>query len=187
VTRLARTVLVLVGVAALVVGGAAAARLIVLAADPDVVWPLPDWWEWVVEADQPLRAAVAAACCGALAFVCLVLAGLVVRRPEAHIRRLDFPGDGGTTSIDAGPLDRYLARALLRHAPEIEEAKVTLFQGGERYDALAVVATRPCDLAQLHPRLLQAMSEDLRLATGSEIGRLEIEVDRFILDDKGGT
>jgi len=186
-TRLARFVLVAVGVAALVVAAGAATRLIVLAADPGVVWPLPEWWAWVVESDHPVRAGVAAACCGAVAAVCLVLAGLVMRRPEGSVRRLDFPGDGGTTSIEAGPLDRYLARALLRHAPEVEEAKVSLYEGGERYDALAVVATRPCDLAQLHPRLLQAMSEDLRLATGSEIGRLEIEVDRFILDDKGGT
>lgn len=186
-TRLARTVLVLVGVAALVVAAASAARLIVLAADPDVIWPLPSWWAWILEPDQPLRSGIAAGGAGALALVCIFLAFWVLRRPEAHIRRLDLPGDGGVTVIEAGPLDRYLARALLRHAPELQQAKVTLYEAGDKYDALAVVATRPCDLAQLHPRLLDAISDDLRRATGREIGRLEIEVDRFILDDKGGT
>jgi hypothetical protein len=89
--------------------------------------------------------------------------------------------------IEAGPVDRYLSQALQRHAPEIEQAKVTLYDDGEHYEALAVVTARPCDLAQLHPRLLQVVSDDLRTAIGKEIGWLEIEVDRFILDDKGGS
>lgn len=184
-TRLARTVLIVVGVVAITVAAAVAARQIVLAAVPDISWPLPSWWQWVVEPGHPWRAGVAAACAGLAALVCLVLAARVVRRPAPGIKRIDLFGEGGTTTIEAGPVDRYLSRALTRHAAEIEQARVTLYEDGERYDALAVVSARPCDLARLHPRLLQVVSDDLRRATGKEIGWLEIEVDRFILDDRG--
>ena len=42
----------------------------------------------------------------------------MMRRPFAHIRRIDLPGEGGLTVIEAGPVDRYLSQALQRHAPD---------------------------------------------------------------------
>lgn len=185
--RLARTVLIVVGVITLAVAGGVAARQIVMAADTDITWPLPAWWQWVTETGHPWRAGVAAVCAGMAALVCLTLVVRLMRGPAAGVRRIELGGEGGRTVIDAGAVDRYLSRVLVRHTPEIEQAKVTLFANDETYDALAVISARPCDLALLHPRLLQAVSDDLRRATGKEIGWLEIEVDRFILKDRGSS
>lgn len=185
--RLARVVLVLTGIVAIAVAGAVTARQIVIAADPSIRWPLPSWWQWLAETGHPWRTGVAAACAGVAAVACLWLAARAMRRPAAGIKRIELGGEGGRTTIEAGAVDRFLSHALLRHAPEIEQAKVTLYDDGEKYEALVVIAARPCDLAQLHPRLLRALGDDLHRAVGKEIDRLEIEVDRFILEDKGGS
>jgi hypothetical protein len=187
VTRLARAVLVVVGVLAICVAGAVAAREIVVAAAPDVVWPIPGWWRWLVEPGHPLRAGIAAGCAGSAGAACLYLAARVVSRPVPYIRKIELPGHGGATVIEAGAVDRYLSRALLRSASELRQAKVTLYEVGEGYEALAVVTVRPCDLAALHGRLLAEMRAALRIATGKEIGSLELEVDRFDLKDRGET
>ncbi len=185
--RLARTVLVVAGVLAICVCAAVAARVIVLAAEPSVSWPIPSWWGWIVEPGHSLRAGIAAGCAGLAAAACLFMAAKVLPRQTAYIRKIELPGQGGTTVIEAGAVDRYLSRVLLRNAPELRQAKVTLYEVGERYEALAVVTVRPCDLAGLHGRLLQVMSTALRTATDKEVGSLELEVDRFDLKDKGET
>jgi hypothetical protein len=184
-TKLARAVLVVTGVLAICVSGAVAAREIVVAAAPSVVWPIPEWWSWIIEPGHPLRAGIAAGCAGCAGAVCLYLAARVLSRPQPYIRKIELPGNGGATVIEAGAVDRYLSQALMRGAPELRQAKVTLYEVGDAYEALAVITVRPCDLADLHRRLLDTIRAALRTATGKEIGSLELEVDRFDLKDKG--
>jgi len=185
--RLARTVLIVTGVLIICVATAVAVREIVLAAKPELSWPIPAWWQWIVEPGHPLRAGIAAACAGLAAAICLYLASRVLARQRPYIRKIELPGRGGYTILEAGAVDRYLSRALVRSTPELRQAKVTLYEVDDHYEALAVITVRPCDLLDLHGRLHAAMRAALRTATGKEIGSLELEVDRFDLREKGET
>ncbi len=185
--RLARSVLVTIGVLIAVIAGAVAAREIVMAADHDLQWSIPSWWHWVVAPGHEAYAGIAAAAAGVVASVCLWWAWRVLHTGGSTIRSIDIVAEGGTTVIEAGAIDRYLSRSLLRSAPEVKQARVWLYDNGEAYDALAVVTVSPCDLGELHARVLAAMGQDLGVATGRSVASLELEVDRFVLKEKGGT
>lgn len=184
--RAARTILIAVGVVSAVLCAALLVRQIVLRADDEVDWPLPSWWTWLDESGHSLRAGVAAALFGIAAVGCLWLATAIVRRRSAAVRRLDVVIDGaGSTTMEAAAIDGLLAGGVKRHFPEVLEAKAHLFRGKTGYDAAIAVTARPCDIADLHARVLQRVRADLTTAAGVGIGGLELEVDRFVLEDRG--
>ena len=87
--------------------------------------------------------------------------------------------------MEAAAIDGLLAGGVKRHFPEVLEAKAHLFRGKTGYDAAIAVTARPCDIADLHARVLQRVRADLTTAAGVGIGGLELEVDRFVLEDRG--
>lgn len=184
--RLARFILIAVGIVTAVVCAAVMVRLIVVRAGVTVDWPLPRWWAWLVAPDHPLRSGIAAAVCGLAALVCLWLAASVVRTRGVAVRRLDVNiAGGGSTSMEAAAISGLLAGGVRRRIPEVVAARAHLFRGKTGYDAAVAVTSRPCDVADLHDRVLRAVRADLMTAAGIDIVGLELEVDSFVLEDRG--
>jgi hypothetical protein len=186
VVRLSRTILITVGIASAVLCAALLVRQIVLRVDPDLVWPLPSWWTWLYSPEHPVRAGAAAALCGLGAIICLWLAANVVRSRGTAVRRLDVSIAGsGSTSMEAAAIDGLLGGGVRSRIPEILSAKAHLFRSKTGYDAAVAVTARPCDVAELHARVLQAVRADLQITAGVTVNGLELEIDRFVLEDRG--
>jgi hypothetical protein len=185
----ARWVVIVAGVAGAVVSAAFLLREVVLAFNAGAVWSLPSWSGWVTERPGALRAVAAAVVAGLAAVVCLWTVVRLLRRPAPPMRKLELGNEKESLLIDASTLDRFLGKALCRRVPEVDGAKVWLHRDAdETFRVRVVVGLRAsCDVLHLHTRVRDLVREELRRATGLEVARLDLYVEKLDVRLKGGS
>jgi hypothetical protein len=185
--RLARAVLLVVGVLGMAVAGVELVREAAVASEGGLDWRLAHWWAWFTQQPSTSKAGLIAAAAGVLCAVCLVLIWRLVRQPSSPLKSIDLGTPGAPLTIEAEAIDHLVGKALCLRLSEVVEARVELRREGDGLQALVRAVLRPCDLFDLHQRAAAAAREELRLASGLELARLDIEVEKFVAHDKGGT
>jgi hypothetical protein len=185
----ARWVAIVAGVVGAVVSAAFLLRDVVLAFDAGTVWNLPSWAGWITERPGALRATVAAVIAALVAIACLWGVVRLLRRPAPPVRKLNLGTEKEALLVDAATLDRFLGKALRRHIPEVDGAKVWLHRDeDEAYRARVTVDLgAACDVLSLHSRVLDLIRDELKRATGLDVARLDLAVERLNLRLKGGS
>ena len=105
------------------------------------------------------------------------------------MRKLNMGTETEAVLVDAATLDRFLGKVLRRRIPEVDGAKVWLHRDDdERYRARVLVDLgASCDVLALHTRVLDLVRDELRRATGLDVARLDLVVERLNLRLKGGS
>ena len=185
----ARWVAIVAGVTGAVVSAAFLLREVVLAFNAGAVWNLPSWSGWLTERPGALRATVAAVVAALATVVCLWGVLRLLRRPAPPMRKLELGNEKESLLIDASTLDRFLGKALCRRVPEVCGAKVWLHRDDdETYRARVVVDLgAACDVLHLHARVRDLVREELGRATGLEVARLDLYVEKLDVRLKGGS
>ena len=161
--------------------GALIVREAALAGGGKIAWGVPGWWRETVRAGAWERAGVAGGVVLALVVLCLVLAVRVAvpRRDGAGGRVLELGERDARVRVSVEILERMVTIALASQlgGGRVRRVRVT------RRDGRLVTRTRltaaSTDLAALHGRVLAIVRRDLGGATGLEVERLVLEVDRF--------
>ena len=185
----ARWVAIVAGVAGAAFSAAFLLREVVLAFNAGTVWKLPSWSGWLTERPGALRAIVAAILAALAAAVCLWVVVGLIRRPEAPLRKLELGNEKESLLVDASTLDRFLGKALRRRVPELDSAKVWLHRDeDETYRARVIVGLRAaCDVLELHSHVRDLIRDELKRATGLEVARLDLDVEKLDIRLKGGS
>jgi hypothetical protein len=185
----ARWVAIVAGVAGAAVSAAFLLREVVLAFNAGAVWSLPSWSGWITERPGALRATVAAIIAALAACACLWGIVRLAWRPAAPMRKLSLGTEKESLLVDASTLDRFLGKALRLHIAEVEGAKVWLHRNeDETYLARVVVDLRAaCDVLELHSRVRDLIRDELKRATGLEVARLDLCVEKLDVRLKGGS
>jgi hypothetical protein len=185
----ARWVAIIAGVLGAVISAAFLLRDVVLAFNAGTVWSLPGWSGWITERPGALRAIVAAVIAALAAIACLWGVVRLLRRPSPPMRKLNLGNEKEALLVDAATLDRFLGKALRRRIPEVHGAKVWLHRDEEDvYRARVTVDLgAACDVLSLHSRVLDLIRDELRRATGLDVARLDLAVERLNLRLKGGS
>lgn len=185
----ARWVAIVAGVAGAVVSAAFLLRDVVLAFDAGTVWNLPSWSGWITERPGALRATIAAVIAALAALACLAAVVRLLRRPAPPMRKLNLGTEKEALLVDAATLDRFLGKALRRRIPEVDAAKVWLHRDeDEKYRARVTIDLgAACDVLSLHSRVIDLIRDELKRATGLDVARLDLAVERLNLRLKGGS
>jgi hypothetical protein len=185
----ARWVAIAAGVAGAAVSAAFLLRDVVLAFNAGTVWSLPSWSGWITERPGALRATVAAVIAALAAIACLWGVARLLRRPAPPMRKLNLGTEKEALLVDAVTLDRFLGKALRRRIPEVCSARVWLHRDeDEAYRVrVAVDLGAACDVLSLHSRVLDLIRDELKRATGLDVARLDLAVERLNLRLKGGS
>jgi hypothetical protein len=125
VTPTARFIAVVVGVVGLVASMAALVRAAVLAAEPGLTWPLPDWWTSVT-AGSSLATTIAAGVTAAVAVVLIVLAVRQLGHGSSRRPVIEFGGADGQARLDVGALEKALQRSVRAHVDGVGACRVAL-------------------------------------------------------------
>jgi hypothetical protein len=180
-----RVVTVVVCLAGLAVAGALFVREALLAHEQRLTWTPPGWWTRLLH-DGWART-------GLLGFAALAAAlGLL-----ALAVRLVAPARGDETTLELGTAEESVAVApqalhslvagtLARFAGvTATRARVVRSDEDDRLTVRARVAVPPEDLARLHAGALGALRRELARATGLDMARLTLEIERFTRGSEG--
>jgi hypothetical protein len=185
----ARWIAIAAGVAGAVVSAAFLLRDVVLAFNAGTVWSLPGWSGWITERPGAVRALVAAVLAALAAVACLWGVVRLLRRPAPPMRKLNLGTETEAVLVDAATLDRFLGKVLRRRIAEVDGAKVWLHRDDDEcYRArVSVDLGASCDVLALHTRVLDLVRDELKRATGLDVARLDLVVERLNLRLKGGS
>jgi len=182
---IARAVIAVAGLVGAAIAGAALVREVLLAAQAGVIWELPAWTSWLVSDSGWIRPTVAGVVAALAAIVCGAAALRLLRRRSSGVRRLDLGEPNAAVVVEAATLDRLLAEVLHRQLPVLHAVKVVLCTTGHAYSARVLVQLRGCcDLLGLRTQVAAVVRRELRRATGLDLTRVDLDVEK--LDVKGG-
>lgn len=172
---LGRALAFVAGLCGVVFGLAGLVRAAALAADENVVWDLPEWWTDLVEGSTPWPVTLVAAGVAAAAALYLVMA----------VRQLSPPGPPATVrvgdvDVKMAALERLVSQRLAAEVPGLTPVRVHVTWADGGWDVRALVDVRPFDLAGARDHAVGVAGAELTRATGRDLGRLALEVRRFV-------
>ena len=171
----ARTMAYLAGLCGALFALTGLLRAAALGADEGAVWDLPNWWTDLVDGPEPWVLMLVAAAVAAGAAIYLVVA----------FRQLDSPGPPATArvgeaDVKMAALERLVSQRLAADIAGLKPIRVRVSWADGGWDVHALVDLPPLDLAGVTSNAVGVSSAELLRATGRDLGRLALEVRRFV-------
>jgi hypothetical protein len=171
----ARTMAWIAGLCGGVFALAGLVRAAALGGDEGAVWNLPRWWTELVDGPETWVLTLVAVAVAAGAALYLIVA----------FRQLQPPGPPATARVgDAdvkmAALERLVSQRLAAEIAGLKPVRVKVSWADEGWDAHALVDLPPLDLAGVTSNAVAVTGAELLRATGSDLGRLSLEVHRFV-------
>jgi hypothetical protein len=174
VTPLARAVAVVVGIAALLLCGAALVRQAALAANADVSWRGATWWAHLTTGSST-GTIIAAAVVGVVAAALIVFAYRQVS-PRLAPQAIEFAVEDGTARLSVPALRKALRRRFESMLPGSKVGEVGVSLNGSEWNVRVEADVPVCDLRDVQSAILEAFRDDMRKVAGIEIARLDLVV-----------
>ncbi len=173
-TPFARIVAVVVGIASLLLAGAALVREAALATDSGVTWRGSLWW-----ADLTARSSTAtiaaAAIAGVLTAVLIVFAYRQVS-PASAPQVIEFAVEDGTARLSVPALRKALRRRFEAMLPGSQVSEIAVSRGEEGWSVRVEADVPVCDLQDVHAAVLEAFRDDMRRVATVDLVRLDLVV-----------
>ena len=150
-------------------------RAAALGGDEGAVWDLPSWWTELVDGPESwvLTLVAVAVAAGAALYLIVAFRQLQSSGPPATARV-------GDADVKLAALERLVSQRLAAEIAGLKPVRVEVSWADEGWDVHALVDLPPLDLAGVASDAVGVTGAELLRATGRDLGRLALEVRRFV-------
>ncbi len=171
----ARAMAYLAGVCGVAFALGGLVRAAALGGAEGAVWDLPSWWTELVDGPESWVLTLVAVAVTAGAVLYLIVA----------FRQLTSPGPPdtarvGEVDVKMAALERLVSQRLAAEIAGLKPVRVKVSWADEGWDVHALVDLPPLDLSGVTSNAVDVTGAELLRATGRDLGRLALEVRRFV-------
>lgn len=173
-TRFARIVAGVAGVAGLLLAGAALVYEATLAVDDGLVWS-SSWWNELT-AERSLPAIIGAVVATLVTILLLILAARHIaprRAPDA----VEYAVEDGTARLSLPALRKALRRRFEGMVPGSRVTGIDATRSDDGWSVRLAADLPICDLQDMHSAVFEAFRDDLRCTASLELVHLDIVAD----------